>query len=77
MAENKSEKTNFKELSISNPKTGRDASMVGGIIELKYYESILQDNVVIDLSYADTSGTVDNKSALDGLPIERECNVQV
>ena len=71
MAENKS---NFKELSISNPKTGRDASMVGGIIELKYYESILSNHITASLIVGDTGnaikdGDIDKNDLLNGLPV--------
>tara|TARA_B100000287_G_scaffold240928_1_gene226462 strand:+ start:3313 stop:4857 length:1545 start_codon:yes stop_codon:yes gene_type:complete len=58
-------------------RPNRTVDIASGIVNLKYYESLLQDNLVIELAYADSGGAVDNKSALDGLPIERECNVQV
>tara|TARA_B100000287_G_C20632224_1_gene780264 strand:- start:44 stop:1444 length:1401 start_codon:yes stop_codon:yes gene_type:complete len=56
---------------------GKTVDLVKGIVNLKYYESLLQDNVVVDLTFADTGGAINNKTALAGLPIENECNVQL
>ena len=55
----------------------KTADIASGIINLKYYESLLQDNIVIELTYVDSGGGMEGKSALNGLPIERECNTQV
>ena len=57
--------------------SGKTVDIANGVVNLKYYESLLQDNIVVEVVYADTGGAVDNKPALTGLPIERECNVQL
>ncbi len=57
--------------------SGKTVDLASGIVNLKYYESLLQDNIVVEVIYADSGGAIDNKPALTGLPIERECNVQV
>ena len=60
---------NIKELSISNPKTGKAVSLTGGLVELKYYESILSNHITASLILGDTGNTIDKKSLLDGLPV--------
>ena len=57
--------------------TSKTADVASGVVNLKYYESLLQDHVVVDLTFADTGGGMDNKTIVDGLPVENECNVQV
>ena len=57
--------------------TSKTADVASGVVNLKYYESLLQDHVVVELTFADSGGGMDNKSVVDGLPVENECNVQV
>ena len=40
-----------------------------GLNEIRYYESILSDTRTATLVYVDSGGSVNGKSALDGLPI--------
>ena len=67
------EKSTFRELSISNPKTNNSASLTGGLIELKYYESILSNHITASLVVADTGNTIgegkNKKDLLNGLPV--------
>ena len=56
---------------------GKTSDVANGVVNLKYYESLLQDHVVVDLTFADTGGGMNNNSVVDGLPVENECNVQV
>ena len=57
--------------------TSKSADVASGVINLKYYESLLQDHVVVELTFADSGGGMDNKSVVDGLPVENECNVDL
>lgn len=41
----------------------------GGVVELLYHESILQDSIKVDYIFADTGNTIKGKSAWEGLPI--------
>jgi hypothetical protein len=57
---------------ISN-KTQESASLLNGIVEMNYYENLLDSTVRINVEYADT-GTVTGestkgKSVLEGLPL--------
>ena len=54
---------------ISNKNQGDTVSVVGGITGLLYYESILQDSVRATVTFADTGNAINDKTALEGLPI--------
>ena len=41
----------------------------GSPIRLTYYESILQDVIHATITYVDTGNSVDNQTAVEGLPI--------
>jgi hypothetical protein len=71
------EPSNIKQLDIISNKTGEKVSVVGGTIRLMYYESILQDSVRATLTFADAGNTINNKTALDGLPIVGQEKVEV
>ena len=53
----------------SNKPGGKTVSLLGGFVQIMYYESILQDSVKVDYIYADAGNTIDKKSAMEGLPI--------
>ena len=67
------EQTIFRELSISNPKTGNAVDLRGGLIDFRLYESILSNHITAELIIGETgySVEVDNqmKNVLDGLPV--------
>lgn len=80
MAAKESSPANITQADIvSNEDKGKTVSIVNGIVELKYYESILQDSVRASIVFADSSGpeAVDGKTALDGLPIVGTENVSL
>jgi len=54
---------------IKSNEGGKTASLVNGFMQLNYYESILQDSIKVDYIFGDTGNTVDEKSAMEGLPI--------
>ncbi len=47
-------------------ESGTSVSLVNGFIELRYYESLLQDSLYLDYQYVDTGNTLDGKSLIDG-----------
>jgi len=69
----KKEKSTFKELSISNPRTDAAADLKSGLIELRYYESILSNHVTSTMVLGDTGNTIgqgkNRKDLLNGLPV--------
>ena len=58
---------------FSNKSKGKSVSILDGIIEMRYFESIMQDTLRVTVVYADTGigkgGATDNKSVLEGLPL--------
>lgn len=58
----------IKSYSIASNE-GKTAELIGGIIKLQYFESILNDTVSANILYVDTGGAVDGKTVLDGLPL--------
>ena len=58
----------IKSYSIASNE-GKTAQLIGGIIKLQYFESLLNDTVSSNILYVDTGGVVDGKTVLDGLPL--------
>ena len=54
---------------VSNENENKSVSVAGGSIRLMYYESILQDSIRATITFVDSGNTIDNKTALEGLPI--------
>ena len=61
----------------SNKSRTKTVDVSGGTIRLLYYESILNDTIKATITFADTGNSVDNKTALEGLPIVGEENVRI
>ena len=53
--------------SVENEGTFVDVS--AGIMELRYYESILQDSPKATYIFADTGNSINKKSVIEGLPL--------
>ena len=54
---------------FSNPSQQESVSLLGGMVRLQYWESIMQDTVRATVVFADTGTTIRDKTAVDGLPI--------
>ena len=64
------EPTTVDELTVfSNPEQKNDVSLLGGLVRIQYWESIMQDTVRATVVFTDTGNAIDFKSAVDGLPI--------
>ena len=57
--------------------SGKTVDVANGVVNLKYYESLLQDHVAADITFVDAGNAIHNKTALSGLPIVGEENVQL
>jgi len=82
----------IKEFNIISNVTGKSVSILGGITEFKYYESIMQNTVRISVIYADSgvirgksdltngksSDPTNGKSVIEGLPLvgSEKCEVK-
>ena len=61
----------------SNSDQEKTVDLSTGVIQLQYWESILQDSVRATVMYADSGNTIDEKTAIDGLPIVGQEKVQL
>lgn len=64
-----SDPSNINKIDIISNKDGKSVSVATGTISLMYYESILQDSVRATVTFVDSGNTINDKTALDGLPI--------
>ena len=64
----KGESGNIRSLSIASNKSGQ-VDISTGITELRYYESILQESVRVQLQFVDSGNSVNGKSVIEGLPL--------
>ena len=62
---------------LSNKEEGKEVSITNAVAAFLYYESILQDSVRATVTFTDTGGSVDDKTALEGLPIVGQENVKI
>jgi hypothetical protein len=68
------ESSNINEFVIVSNKNGNTIDIKTGIVNLLYYESILQDTIKVTVTFADTGNSVsgsggNTKSVLEGLPL--------
>ena len=77
MAAKESSPSNISQVEVFSNEGGGSVNIANGVIELKYFESILQDSVRASVVFADSGGAVNDKTALDGLPIVGTENVSL
>ena len=69
-ASKKSEAGNITKADVtSNSNSQKSVGLTNGILRLTYYESILQDSIKAFVVYGDVGNAIDQKSAVEGLPI--------
>ena len=61
----------------SNEDEGKNIRIEITTAAFLYYESILQDSIRATVTYTDTGGSVDDKTAMEGLPIVGQENVAI
>ncbi len=54
---------------VSNSDTEKTASLVNGIVQLTYFESILQDSIKASIIFSDAGNAIEGKSVAEGLPL--------
>ena len=63
----------IKDLTISSNQPGdKSVSLLLGFVELRYYESIMDNTVKATVLFTDSGDTIDGKTARSGLPIVGE-----
>ncbi len=61
----------------SNSDQEKTVDLSTGVIRLQYWESILQDGIRATVMYGDSGNTIDDKTAIDGLPIVGQEKVEL
>tara|TARA_B100000686_G_scaffold210668_1_gene217469 strand:+ start:1213 stop:2598 length:1386 start_codon:yes stop_codon:yes gene_type:complete len=61
----------------SNEDQEKTVDLSTGVIRVQYWESILQDGIRATVIYADSGNTIDEKTAIDGLPIVGQEKAQI
>jgi len=61
----------------SNKDKEKSISLIGGFIELRYYESILQDSIKVNYIFSDTGNAIDGQSVMEGLPLVGTEDVEI
>ena len=56
-------------MSILDIKGSTSVDISGGIVDFRYFESILNDTVSATITFVDTGGSANEQSVLDGLPV--------
>ena len=54
---------------VSNSDPEKTASLVNGIVQLTYFESILQDSIKASIIFSDAGNAIEGKSVSEGLPL--------
>ena len=63
----------IKDLTISsNQPGGKNVSLLLGFVELRYFESIMDNTIKVTVMFTDSGDTIDGKTARSGLPIVGE-----
>jgi len=71
------EPSNIEQLDVRSNKTGETVSVVGGTVLLEYFESILEDAITAKVTFVDSGNAINDKTAVDGLPICGSENVSL
>ena len=62
---------------VSNETSWKRADLTNATAAVLYYESILQDSIRATVTFTDTGGSVNNKTAMEGLPIVGQENISI
>ena len=65
----------IEKIDIISNETGKRVELTGATAAILYYESILQDSIRATITFTDTGGSINNKTAMEGLPIVGQENV--
>ena len=67
----------IKDLTIASNQGEKNVSLLLGFVELRYFESIMDNTVKVTVLYSDSGNTIDGKTARSGLPIVGEETVSL
>ena len=67
----------IEKIDVFSNETGKKVELTEASAAILYYESILQDSIRATITFTDTGGSVNNKTAMEGLPIVGQENVSI
>ena len=67
----------IKDLTIASNQGEKNVSLLLGFVELRYFESIMDNTIKVTVLYSDSGDTIDGKTARSGLPIVGEETVSL
>ena len=67
----------IKDLTIASNQGEKNVSLLLGFVELRYFESIMDNTLKVTVLYSDSGDTIDGKTARSGLPIVGEETVSL
>ena len=67
----------IEKIDVFSNETGKKVELTEATAAILYYESILQDSIRATVTFTDTGGSVNNKTAMEGLPIVGQENVSI
>ena len=67
----------IEKIDVFSNETGKKVELTEATAAILYYESILQDSIRATITFTDTGGSVNNKTAMEGLPIVGQENVSI
>ena len=77
VANKKLEASNIKKCLIYSNAGGDTVDLTPGIIDLKYYESLLTNSIKLQVTFVDTGYTINETSLIEGLPLVGQEKVEI
>ena len=77
VANKKLEASNIKKCLIYSNAGGDTVDITPGIIDLKYYESLLTNSIKLQVTFVDTGYTINETSLIEGLPLVGQEKVEI
>ena len=68
----------FQQVTLhSNKNPGDTVSILDGIVDFQYFESIMSDTIRVNLIFADSGNSINDKNVLEGLPLVGQERVEI
>ena len=67
----------IKEFTVASNDNKGNISMVGGLVNFQYFESIMDNTVKVSAVFNDSGDSINGKTARSGLPIVTEERVTI
>ena len=68
----------FQKLTLhSNKNPGDTVSLLDGLVDFQYFESIMSDTIRVNLIFGDSGNSINDKTVLEGLPLVGQERVEI